>query len=113
MTDYATWTDEQCDIAIVERLCGWSDQSEPGPGQECFTDRPTQSATAMLGVINAMGKRGWWCRIQSPWSPGEANPVWSAGFTPAALSPWTSYQAATPMRAVAIAALMALDAEGK
>lgn len=108
MTDYAAWTDEQVDVAIMERLYGVAVSRIDAHGR-----RPTQDSGAMLAVINAMGKRGWWCRIQSPWSPGEANPVWSAGFTPAALSPWTSYQAATPMRAVAIAALMALDAEGK
>ena len=123
MTDYATWTDEQVDIALAERLYGWTEvRSDRGrgrisgiaPGEPDFRstrERPTRSASAMLGVIDAMGKRGWWCRIQSPWEPGEANPVWSAAFQRRDGRSVHGHQAAKPMFAVAVAALMALDAE--
>lgn len=123
MTDYATWTDEQVDIAIMERLFGWTEVrcdrglsriSGIAPGESICrsaTARPTQDAAAMLDVINAMGKRGRWCRIRSPWQAEAVNPVWSAAFQRRDGRSVHGHQAAKPMFAVAVAALMALDAE--
>lgn len=108
MTDYATWTDEQVDIAIMGRLFGWTDVAISE--DKCWrlfgehprrTARPTQSADAMLDVISTMGKRGWYVALTGP--------RWSCSFERG--NQFVMAHALMAQRAVAIAALMALDAE--
>lgn len=119
MTDYSTWTDEQLDLALVERLYGIrecridsSDEiygikgnADKGTVVNAHGRRPTRDAHAMFDVIAAMHKRGWWCRIDSPISQ-----KWHVSFieTPIARTHMRGHET-TPMRAVAVAALKALD----
>ena len=111
-TDYSTWTDEQLDIAIAERvyyspgatIAAWMVITEQNRWP-----RWTMHATSMLDLIEAMRKCGWWCRIESP--AGDEETWWARFAHPQ--GPRSHARAATPQRAVCIAALMALDAETK
>ena len=88
MSNYSDLTDELLDIAIAERVygtkdpyislgevVGWRGDPEKRTVVNVHGKRPTLSADAMLDLIEAMSKRGWWCRIESP--AGDEETWWA------------------------------------
>ena len=73
-------------------------------------------AQGMLDVIKAMQRLGWWCQLRSPFTAD--NLKWSAGFTPLSWTGWNGSpdhkaKHERPERAVAEAALKALESEAR
>lgn len=61
-------------------------------------------------IVNAMAKRGYWCRISSPFEPGRK---WYAGFTPHSCTGWNGrpdnlMRGDTGLNSVARASLLTL-----
>lgn len=116
-TDYSTWHNDELDVTIAVRVFDWTSPRITSQNRLAGTPRgtdyretmgrPSEDAAAMLLVIEAMRKRGWWCRIESPCGD-EA--TWMARFAHPLQVAWRSVSRdSTPQRAVCIAALRALD----
>lgn len=107
-------------MVLVEPDTEWVEDYSDAPSDGMADVLHYSSTWEGMGlVVEAMrtkaarGYDGWWCRITSPFEPGEP---WFVGFTPLGWSGWNGRpdheagDAAAPM-AAALAALMVLGVE--
>lgn len=108
----ANLTGRDLDLAVHARVFGTQFQC---PGN--WLPRYHDSWDAMRPVVEEMKRRGWWCRMQSPFDPSiEAASKYTAGFCPLSTTGWNgqmdhSAQSDSLPTAVCLAALKALESE--
>jgi hypothetical protein len=86
------------------------------PDQGAETRRYSTRIEDACMVVEAMGKRGFWARIQSPWDPPEYN-VYHAGFTAHGNTGWNGrpdfgVADESVCRAICLAALSSIGEKG-